>query len=302
MNFNKLVNELNDTFHIDKIVKYQKENMTESIFKPAIHAQADQIQENITEIHKLYETEIKYFSNKLNDTNIIKLKYSDRDGYYLTVTNTKAKLLQNKLTDTDKSIYTFKARTKSEKSIISDKTKEYSNKLIVYEAKCKSLMKKLFQETIQSISEKYTLTMRKIAHFIAKLDLIKTYSKISKKYGYCRPIIKSQQQQSQLNVSSDGSISAGGTTIGKFRLVNFQDNENKLVPVGGNCFLMPEEDIEPATAENLIVKQGYQEASNVKMVDELVDMIMVTRLYEANMKLLSAQSEASKSIMGVAMG
>ena len=55
-------------------------------------------------------------------------------------------------------------------------------------------MKKLFQETVNSISEKYTPTMRKIAHFIAKLDLIKTYSKISKKYGYCRPIIKSQQQ------------------------------------------------------------------------------------------------------------
>lgn len=204
-NFNKLINELNNTFHIDKIVKYQKENMTESIFKPTIHASADQIQENISEIHKLYDTEIKYFSDKLNDTNIIKLKYSDRDGYYLTVTNTKAKLLQNKLTDTDKSIYTFKARTKSEKSIISDKTKEYSNKLIVYEAKCKSLMKKLFQETIQFISEKYTPTMRKIAHFIAKLDLIKTYSKISKKYGYCRPIIKSHQSQS--NAQTHQSLS-----------------------------------------------------------------------------------------------
>ena len=38
------------------------------------------------------------------------------------------------------------------------------------------------------------------------------------------------------------------------------------------------------------------------MIDELVDMIMVARLYEANMMLISAQSEASESIMGVAMG
>ena len=108
--------------------------------------------------------------------------------------------------------------------------------------------------------------------------------------------------QSQLNVSSDGSISAGGTTIGKFRLVNFQDNENKLVPAGENCFLMLEEGIEPVTAEQIIVKQGYQEASNVKMVDELVDMIMVTRLYEANMNSVSAQQQTSSSLMGVAMG
>jgi len=106
---------------------------------------------------------------------------------------------------------------------------------------------------------------------------------------------------SQLNVSSDGSISASGAAIGKFRVVDFEDNENKLVPAGENCYLMPEEGIEPVAAGHIVVKQGYQESSNVKMVDELVDMIMVTRLYEANMKLLSTQREASSSIIGVAM-
>lgn len=107
---------------------------------------------------------------------------------------------------------------------------------------------------------------------------------------------------SQLNVSSNGSISAAGTTIGTFKLVDFEGNENKLVPVGDSCFMMPQEDIEPITAEHIAVKQGYQEASNVKIVDELVDMIMVSRLYEANMKLLSTGNETAGSIIGVAMG
>jgi len=121
--------------------------------------------------------------------------------------------------------------------------------------------------------------------------------------GEAGPItIPSNIGLSQLYVSSDGTISAGGLAIGRFGLVDFADNESKLIPVGANCFQMPEEDIEPVAAEQIVVKQGYQEASNVKMIDELVDMIMVARLYEANMKLLSAQSEASKSIMGVAMG
>ena len=52
----------------------------------------------------------------------------------------------------------------------------------------------------------------------------------------------------------------------------------------------------------MIVKQGYQESSNVKIVDELVDMIMVSRLYEANMKLVSAESGTSSTLVGVAMG
>jgi flagellar basal body rod protein FlgG len=106
---------------------------------------------------------------------------------------------------------------------------------------------------------------------------------------------------SQLYVSNDGSISADGVTIGKFRLVDFAENENKLVAVGANCFQMPDEDVRALPAES-VVRQGYQEASNVKIVDELVDMIMVARLYEANMKIVTAQREASSSLMGVAMG
>lgn len=107
---------------------------------------------------------------------------------------------------------------------------------------------------------------------------------------------------SQLHVSADGSISAGSAAIGKFRLVDFGENQSKLVPVGLNCFYMPEPDIQPTDAENISVKQGYQEASNVQIIEELVDMMLVTRLYEANMKLLSVQSEASSSMISVAMG
>lgn len=107
---------------------------------------------------------------------------------------------------------------------------------------------------------------------------------------------------SQLSISNDGSISADGTAIGKFRIVDFKENENKLVAVGGNCFRMEDKDIEPVEAEQITVKQGYQEASNVKMVDELVNMIMVSRLYEANMKFISAGKQMAGSLMSVAMG
>ncbi len=107
---------------------------------------------------------------------------------------------------------------------------------------------------------------------------------------------------SQLNVSSDGTISAGGIAIGKFRLVDFNDNENKLAPTGDSCYRMPDVNIQPTDAQNIVVKQGYQEASNVQIIDELVDMILVTRLYEANIDTLTAAQEASSSLMSVAMG
>ncbi len=107
---------------------------------------------------------------------------------------------------------------------------------------------------------------------------------------------------SQVSVLGDGTISADGTTIGKFSIVDFGDDEGKLVPVGGNRFSMPDANVVPVDAENIVVRQGYQESSNVQMVEELVDMIMVARLYEANMKSITASKQAADSLMAVAMG
>lgn len=107
---------------------------------------------------------------------------------------------------------------------------------------------------------------------------------------------------SQLNVADDGTIRAGEIAIGKFRLVDFGQNENKLVPTGDSCYLMTDENIQPTEAENIVVKQGYQEASNVRVIDELVDMILVSRLYQANMNSITAEREASSSLMSAAMG
>jgi flagellar basal-body rod protein FlgF len=104
----------------------------------------------------------------------------------------------------------------------------------------------------------------------------------------------------QITIAGDGRIMTADGPIGKFKLVDFQEQQNKLVPVGLNCYQAPV-DITAVTAGNVVVKQGFQEGSNVQMVEELVDMIMVSRLYEANMKSISKNSEASKSLLDVAM-
>ena len=106
---------------------------------------------------------------------------------------------------------------------------------------------------------------------------------------------------SQINVSNDGNITAAGTSIGKFRLVDFKDKEDELIAAGLNCFHAPETAV-PQPPENLLVRQGFQENSNVQMVEELVDMIMVTRLYEANIKFMSVNKETLDGLLGVAMG
>jgi len=102
-----------------------------------------------------------------------------------------------------------------------------------------------------------------------------------------------------LHVSQDGSVLADGRTIGKLRVVAF-DEEGMLVAMGGNCFRASAETT-ANPAPDTVVLQGFREAANVRPVEELVDLIRVTRLYEANIKAMDTKDEKMKNILQVAM-
>lgn len=106
---------------------------------------------------------------------------------------------------------------------------------------------------------------------------------------------------SAIKVSEDGNISGGGAPVGKFRVVEFGENQSELVSVGGNCFQAPE-GVVAQPAENIVVRQGYRESSNVSVMEELVKLITVTRLYQSNMKLLEVNQQSAGTIIGVAVG
>lgn len=106
---------------------------------------------------------------------------------------------------------------------------------------------------------------------------------------------------SEIHVASDGRVHGGEAMIGQFRIVEFPDAQEVLTPAGQNCFQAPT-DVLPVDSPTTAVRQGYKEASNVRMIDELVNMILVSRMYEANMKLIVAKRDATNSALGVAMG
>ena len=113
--------------------------------------------------------------------------------------------------------------------------------------------------------------------------------------------VPSETNITDISVNQNGQISIDGTTIGQFRIVDFPGKEDRLIAVGLGCFQAPK-DVEPVAAEQTLVRQGCQEASNVQMIEELVSMIMVTRTYEANVKLVNVTKDTSNSVIGVAMG
>ena len=104
---------------------------------------------------------------------------------------------------------------------------------------------------------------------------------------------------SKIAISRDGTIRAGTQSLGKLRVVTFAD-PSQLTPVGQGCFRAPA-GAEMREAENVQVHQGFVESSNVSVVEELVGLITVTRMYEANLKSVQVQDESMKNLLNVAM-
>lgn len=86
-------------------------------------------------------------------------------------------------------------------------------------------------------------------------------------------------------VNANGSMTQGGSPIGIISVRQFADN-SQLRPLSGGYFLAPQGvDPDPVESPNLI--QGYLEGSNTSSLREMVDMVLISRAYEANQKIIS---------------
>jgi len=120
--------------------------------------------------------------------------------------------------------------------------------------------------------------------------------------GYAvQPQITIPPNATSVSISKDGIISAtlAGQTatqqLGTLEIANFS-NAGGLRPMGGNIFVPttasgdPETGA-PGTDARGTVAQGFLEDSNVSVVEEMVNMIVGQRAYEANSRVVKAVDE-----------
>lgn len=93
---------------------------------------------------------------------------------------------------------------------------------------------------------------------------------------------------SQINIATDGTITAGDNRIGRLQLVRFADNA-ELKPVGTTLFSAGGAVL---ADQEVSVIQGVREQSNVEPVDELVAMILAARYHEAAQRTLKSIDDA----------
>ncbi len=97
--------------------------------------------------------------------------------------------------------------------------------------------------------------------------------------------IKIDTNAKSVSIDRDGTITVDGAVTDKLKITDFTDYDY-IIKVGDNMYTV----VDGATEKQAegTVLQGYTEQSNVNVVSEMVDMITITRAYEANQKVIKA--------------
>ena len=95
------------------------------------------------------------------------------------------------------------------------------------------------------------------------------------------------QDGRKIEISPDGTISAGPEVLGILKVVEFDDLQ-RMQKLGGSTFETTEA---PKPAERSKMLQGYLETSNVSAITELTRMIEIQRSYDSVKRMLDREAE-----------
>ncbi len=87
-----------------------------------------------------------------------------------------------------------------------------------------------------------------------------------------------------VSINRNGEIFQGENSIGRLSIQKFANNA-ELIPLAGGFFQAPA-NLAPQRVEEPEVMQGYIEGSNVSALREMVDLVLISRAYEANEKII----------------
>lgn len=90
-------------------------------------------------------------------------------------------------------------------------------------------------------------------------------------------------------INPDGTIVQGTTTLGRLS-VQQATNPAALIPATGGMFVAtPDAGMTPVDKPDLM--QSYLEQSNVQPLREMVDLVLISRAYEANQKVITSTDD-----------
>ena len=203
---NDLLNHMDSTFNLDLICSLNFNNFTEydnNIFKKKKYSDIDELLEEYTSSLNFLDNLIIKLSVYIDDkkkNDLITLKYNERDGHYLLLTNRRCEILKKnlnkinfieigkhklKITDFDFIELPRSAYTK----INCLKIKEISNELVVQKTRIAKLIKEKFKLEVNYILDTFNEILLYWGKKIGFIDFINSGAIIAIKNHYSKPEI-----------------------------------------------------------------------------------------------------------------
>ena len=206
---------IKDKFILDKINNLNFNNYTETEFtfyNPNIHTEIDELSQKINISQNFMQYLIKeldqYIDDKKSDKSLITLKYNDRDGYHLLLTNRRCEMLKTKLNkmktlningfELDVKDLEFTELPKSSNTKINcKKVKTLSLELVKYKILLAKQLKEIFKLDMIDFLSKFGNVLQLWSKKIAYIDFINSGALCAVNNHYTKPIIKNNDEQSE---------------------------------------------------------------------------------------------------------
>jgi flagellar basal body rod protein FlgG len=109
------------------------------------------------------------------------------------------------------------------------------------------------------------------------------------------PIQLQAAQGRSIVVNADGTIRQGDAVVGRIGVFKAGQPSQLTAISAGTFSAGPEADMKPV--ETPTIQQGYLEASNTAPLREMVDLVNISRAYEANQKLIQSRDDSMQKTL-----
>ena len=209
--FKQSIDDYKNTFVFEKLIGIQCNQITSNIFKPGLYKHIDELQAKIDYCDGFMKAFADKLSSIINGANI-DIKNNERDGHYLSLSNSKAILLKEELKKHQEIpvtlyeiTYNISVRDIEFKSISSstkisiDMISKLSNDKIAYQMRMNRMCMDELTKLYLRYSDLYFETWKLVSSWIAKLDFLACISKVSYNNKYSKPILEKENTNSYIN-------------------------------------------------------------------------------------------------------
>lgn len=185
--FKKFRTWYKEKIHLENICKFNlDDNFTAPIFLPNIYQEIDHLLEEVKATWRNFRKLSETLAEKIDvESKHIRIESTNTQGYYLTTSSARGKLLQEY-----QSQYNLQfEKLKNSMKITNPEIKTYSNIILGMQDKLNDLNIEKYMLFLDEINKNYSVTLKTLAKYISHLDLYKAIAKVSRKNNYVKPII-----------------------------------------------------------------------------------------------------------------